>query len=537
MTSKGSSSTGSRSKPNSGDNSRSNPGPGAAASGAETTSKQVDRQVDRLADKPRPTTSRVFATYEAATEYLTSRINVEKTRPEKVDPATFKLERMRAMLAVMGNPHHNTKFVHVAGSKGKGSVCEMVASCLTACGYTTGLYTSPHLIDLRERVRINQQMISYADFAAYLSHAATAADAVEAEHGEATFFEVVTALALAYFAEQAVDVAVIEVGLGGRLDSTNVITPEVCAITAIQLEHTQILGDTLEKIAREKAGIMKPGVPVLTIVQQSPSILEVFKQVATAVGTQVRTVGEEIEFSGRFESNAEIGPHTRVCLNTARSAFEHLVVPLKGEHQAANCGLALAVLDVLRSRGFETPERNVAAGLAKTPNQGRVELVSSNPRVIIDGAHNPESVLALMRAIGAHIKYDSMVAIFGCAADKNVAGMLAKLVTGADKIIFTRAVGTPRAMDPRELQRKLAEVSHKSASVAPTIKEAMSIAERAVGRGDLICVTGSFYLAGETKKFLTDRARKEAGPGGGGGGGGGEIEPKTGLKPRPSPRK
>ncbi len=487
----------------------------------------------------------MFPSYEAATEYLLGRMNVEKTRPEKIDPALFKLERMRAMLAAMGNPHHTTKFVHVAGSKGKGSVCEMVASCLSACGYTTGLFTSPHLVDLRERIRINQQMISYADFAAYLSQAATAADRVEAAHGEATFFEVVTALALAYFAEQAVDVAVIEVGLGGRLDSTNVITPEVCAITAIQLEHTQILGGTVEEIAREKAGIFKSGVPAITVPQQSPSILEVFKQVAGEAGTQVLTVGEEIEFSSRFESTTELGPHMRVCLNTPRSHFEHLPVPLKGEHQAANCGLALAVLDVLRARGFETPERNVAVGLARTPNQGRVELVSTSPRVIIDGAHNPESVLALMRAIGAHVKYDSMVAIFGCAADKNVAGMLAKLVTGADKIIFTRAVGTPRAMDPRELQRKLSEVSHRVAQIAPTIKEAMSIAERAVGRGDVICVTGSFYLAGEAKKYLADRARKEAGSAAGTGptgtGNGGpnasaEIEPKTGLKPRPSTR-
>lgn len=521
MASRGSSSSGARGKPGSGSGKRPGAGAGTSLTGEEPTTKSAPR--------PGPT-ARAFATYEAATEYLLSRMNVEKSRPEKVDPGVFKLERMAAMLAAMGNPHHNTKFVHVAGSKGKGSVCEMVASCLTACGYTTGLFTSPHLIDLRERVRINQQMISYADFASYLGQAATAADRVEAVHGEATFFEVVTALALSYFAEQAVDVAVIEVGLGGRLDSTNVIKPEVSVITAIQLEHTQLLGDTLEKIAREKAGIMKPGVPVLTIPQQSPTILEVFNQVAAEVGTRVQTVGEDLEFSDRFESNAELGPHTRVCLNTPRSHFEHLPVPLKGEHQAANCGLALAVLDTLRSRGFETPERLVAAGLARTPTLGRVEQVSNSPRVIIDGAHNPESVHALMRAVGAHVKYDSMVAIFGCASDKNVVGMLAKLVTGADKIIFTRAVGTPRAMDPRDLQRKLSEVSHKVAQLAPTIKEAMLIAEKAVGHGDLICVAGSFYLAGEAKKFLMDRARKEGGPGG-------EIEPKTGLKPRPSPKK
>lgn len=469
--------------------------------------------------------ARSFETYEAALDYLMGRVNVERARPERVDREIFKLDRMRAMLAEMSDPQNSVKFVHVAGSKGKGSVCEMVAACLSACGYTTGLYTSPHLVDIRERIRIGSHVIPYADFVSCLARAATAADAVEKDHGEATYFELLTALALAYFQEQAIDVAVMEVGLGGRLDSTNVITPEVTAVTAIQLEHTQLLGDTLELIASEKAGIFKPGVPALTIPQQKPEVIEALRAAATQAGAPFMVLGADIDFNYRFEASRELGPHVRVCLTTPRSNFEHLPVPLKGEHQAFNCGLALAILDALRTRGFETPERLVTQGLSRTPNPGRIELISSTPRIVVDGAHNPESIHALMRSLGAHLKYDSLVVIFGCAQDKNIPGMLAKLALGADKVIFTKASGTPRAADPRDLQRKFIEVAsnNKMTQVAATLKDALNIAARAVARDDMICVTGSFYLAGEAKKLLIDKSRREQEPTA-------EIEPKPDTK-------
>jgi dihydrofolate synthase/folylpolyglutamate synthase len=227
--------------------------------------------------------------------------------------------------------------------------------------------------------------------------------------------------------------------------------------------------------------------------------------VAAASGAELRVLGENgsgIDFSHRFEASPEIGPHIKVNLSTPRSNFEHLPVPLRGEHQAFNCGLALAILDKLKDRGFEIREREVAKGLAGTPNYGRMEVIATSPRVVVDGAHNPESVHGLMRAIGAHMKYDSMVVIFGCAADKDVPGMLAKVALGADKIIFTKATGHARGVEPRELQRRFAEVSHKMAQIAPSVKDAIVMASHAVTRDDLICVTGSFYLAGEAKKLL-----------------------------------
>ncbi|MCC6675731.1 MAG: bifunctional folylpolyglutamate synthase/dihydrofolate synthase [Phycisphaerales bacterium] len=455
--------------------------------------------------KPRrPSRSRGFESFEEALAYLTDRVNLERANQRKLDPAVFKLERMRALMAALGDPQSQIKTVHVAGSKGKGSTCEMIASCLQACGYATGLYTSPHLVDLRERIRINDNMIPEEDFRALMSEIAAQVPKVEKELGHPTYFELITALGFLHFARQAVDIAVIEVGLGGRLDSTNIITPEVAVITAIQLEHTHLLGDTLEKVAGEKAGIMKRGVTTITVAQ-APGVVETFRQVAEPLQAPLLVLGKDIDFSYRFEASPELGPHARVCLTTARSNYEHLPVPLKGEHQALNCGLALAVLDRLREHGFETPERSVGIGLARTPNHGRLEQVWDRPRIIVDGAHNPESIHGLVKAIGAHIRYDSMVVIFGCASDKNVPGMLAKIALGADKIIFTKASGNPRSMDPRELQRRFAEVSSKMTQTAPSLKEAINLAARAVARDDLICITGSFYLAGEAKRLLAEK--------------------------------
>lgn len=383
----------------------------------------------------------------------------------------------------------------------------MVASMLEACGYAVGVFTSPHLVDVRERVRINRLAIPPQDFAGMMGPVAAAVEAVRRREGEASYFEVMTALGLAYFAEQAVDLAVLEVGLGGRLDSTNVVTPEVAAVTEIQLEHTQILGDTLAKIGREKAGIFKPGVPALSV-PQKPEVLEVFRETAEAVVCPLRVLGREVDFSYRFEASPELGPHARVSVVTRRSNYEHMPVPLKGEHQARNCGLALAILDTLRERGFDCPEREVAVGLARTRQDGRMERAWERPTVILDGAHTPESVECLIKALGAHLRYDSMVMIFGCATDKNIDAMLAKVALGADKIIFTRAGDSPRSADPRELHRRFGEGGGKMTQVADTLEQAFNSAARAVGRDDIIVVTGSFYLVGQAKKYLTDLAAR-----------------------------
>lgn len=458
---------------------------------------------DAKVDPVGPVRAADIDNYTMALRYLSERTNVERTRPQNLSPDAFKLDRMAALLDRLGNPQRDVRCVHIAGSKGKGSTVEMTASCLASCGYATGVYTSPHLVDVRERIRINNDLIGYAAFARLCQKVALAAQGIEKQQGPVSYFEVLTALALLYFQEQAVDIAVVEVGLGGRLDATNLIHPEVTGITAIQLEHTQLLGDTVEKIAKEKAGIFKAGVTAI-IVPQTPSVMEVFREEAARVGAPLEIIGQTIDFSCRFEATPDLGPHARVCLTTPRSNFEHLPVPLKGEHQAHNCGLALAILDKLRDRGFETPERQVAEGLARTNSSGRMELAWRSPRILLDGAHTPDSIACLVKAIGAHVRYDSMVVIFGCAADKDLRGMLGKLSMGADKIIFTRAAGNARAAEPRELQRRFAEISHKMTQSAKNFPEALKLASGAVGKGDLILVTGSFYLVGEAKKHLQD---------------------------------
>jgi dihydrofolate synthase/folylpolyglutamate synthase len=443
-------------------------------------------------------------TFPNAVRYLYEQVNFERMRIARVDESFFKLDRTRRLLKALGNPHEQFKTVHVAGTVGKGSTAAMIAAMLQGCGYGTGLYTSPHLVDVRERIAINGQAIGKSEFTEMTRQVAAAAAGLPSPP---TFFELMTAMAFKYFAEEAVDIAVIETGLGGRLDSTNVITPEVSVITQIDYDHTSILGRTLPDIAREKAGIFKKRVPALTC-EQAPEVEATLREAAEKLAVPLRIVNKDIEFSCRFGANDSLGPHTRVCLLTESSQFMHLPVPLPGEHQAINCGLALAAIDVLKGSGFNFPEVAMNQGLAATQTPGRMELVWKQPRILVDGAHNPCAVRALMRCVGAYVPYDSMICIFGCCEDKDIPQMLDRLALGGDKVIFTRARGVARAAEPEELHRVFTEQSGKMSQVAPGLPEALDLATRAVGRDDLICITGSFYLVGEAKKHLDQLAKK-----------------------------
>ena len=449
---------------------------------------------------PKPA-SHGISSYAKALRFLNSLNDFERLRIVRYNTTNFDLERMRTLLKKLGNPQEHFRAVHIAGTKGKGSTCAMIASMLHASGYRTGLYTSPHLVDIRERMCIDGEMISQADFVRLVRQIEPI---VMRMKPTPTYFDVLTALAFKYFAEKKVEVAVIETGLGGRLDSTNVLKPEVTAITSISKDHMAQLGPTLARIAEEKAGIFKHGIPALSVAQD-PEAEAVLRRVAEKVGAPFDVTGKSIEFSYRFESSRMLGPHNRVCLTTANSKFEHLAVPLIGEHQAINCGLALAVIDRLKTRGLPINDARAMEGLAKTTIPGRMEMLSTTPRVVADGAHNAASLDAMMRAIGQHIPYDSMVVIFGCCADKDVSGMLERVTHGADKVIFTR-VENIRSSDPNELAARYTELYGKMAQVAPTLNDALAIAYRAVTKEDLICVTGSFYLVGEAKKLFANAA-------------------------------
>ena len=476
----------------------------AAKPAAKGSSATVTRRASVVETKPSRVKLPDMSSYANALKWLYERTDIERQRNARYSDDAFKLDRMRELLKHLGNPHEQVKTVHVAGTVGKGSTVSMIANMLRACGYVVGEYTSPHLVDVRERITVNGKLIGKPAFTELLKKVAKAAAKCSSEP---TFFEVMTAAGLKHFADEAVDIAVIEVGLGGRLDSTNVITPEVSVITTIDFDHTKLLGTTLGAIAREKAGIFKKGVPA--VVFDPPSEVDkAFREVAEKVGADLRVVNKDIEFSSRFCTSEDLGPHTRVCLYTKTSRLEHLPVPMPGEHQSSNCGLALAAVDVLRSRGFECPEDKVARGLANTKVPGRMELVRERPRILIDGAHNPISVQTLMKCVGAHVPYDSMVCVFGCCADKDVGAMLDKVNLGADKVIFTRSSTTPRAAAPEDLQKMFAERSGKMSQVARTLPEALELAIRAVSREDLIVVTGSFYLVGETLRLLNQEREK-----------------------------
>lgn len=440
-----------------------------------------------------------FPTYNSALAYLHSSTDYEQIGPLKgYNIDNFSLDRMRRLLDKLGSPHRMLNAVHIAGTKGKGSTAAMLSGMLEACGFTVGLYTSPHLVDLRERVQVNGKLISEAELRTLLGKVSTAAKSLDNDNSP-TFFEIMTAVAFLHFVAKDVDLAIVETGLGGRLDSTNVLKPKVCAITSISHDHCQQLGETLSSIAAEKAGIFKRGVPAISVPQVSEVELAL-RKAANSTRSPLTFTGKDIDFSYRFESTKTDGPQTRVCVTTPISRYEHLRVPLAGEHQALNCGLALALLDKLKELGYDIDDQRAIGGLDRTVLAGRMEMLHNDPRVIADGAHNPGSIEALMLAIGQNISYDSMVVIFGCCADKDIQGMLRRVGQGADKVIFTRS-RSPRSADPEELAARYSDFGGMC-QATESFGEALKHAYAAVSRGDLICVTGSFYLVGEAKQHF-----------------------------------
>src|SRR3954468_20999058 len=362
---------------------------GAAALAKSAATRKI---VVPFAD-PKPTNNGGGAgSYSRALRFLATLSDFERLRIVRYNSQNFDLDRMRTLLKKLGNPQDQFRSVHVAGTKGKGSTCAMIASMLQACGHKVGLYTSPHLVDIRERIAIKGELIPHSDFGRLIR---LVEPIVMRMKPMPTYFDVLTAVAFRWFADQKAELVVVETGLGGRLDSTNVIKPEVTAITSISKDHMAQLGNTLSKIAEEKAGIFKTGVPAVTI-QQDPEAEVVLKRIAESRGVQLAIAGKDIEFSYRFESSRLQGPHNRICLTTAQSKFEHLSVPLLGEHQAINCGLALSIIDRLKSRGVAINDSKAMEGLSKTVIPGRMEMVSQQPRVIVDAAHNAASVDAMM---------------------------------------------------------------------------------------------------------------------------------------------
>jgi len=464
---------------------------------AKTTTRRDNKKPSAVAKIKQ---NRAFRTYDQAMKYLFERTDYERQQRVRYNSDTFDLGRMERLLDGLGNPHRHLTVAHIAGTKGKGSTATMLARMLEENGYCVGLYTSPHVVSLHERIVVNSRMITKKDMLGLINRVHGTVEMMIKDADAPTFFEIMTAMAFLYFMDRQVDMAIIETGLGGRLDSTNVVNPAVVGITSISLDHQNLLGNDLASIAKEKSGVMKAGVPVVTVQQEAP-VMRVLRRHASQMNAPFSVTGRDIDFSYRFESSREEGPHTRICVTTPQSRFEHLRVPLPGEHQAINCGLALAMLDKLKALGYAIDDHKAISGLHKVKLLGRMEVLSRDPHIIVDTAHNAASIRALMQAIGQHVPYDSMVVIFGCNNDKDIRGMLQQLQYGADKVIFTRS-NSPKAVFPHDLAEMYTEICGKMCQTAMTLREAIRVARQALSREDLICITGSFYLVGQAKQEL-----------------------------------
>jgi len=395
---------------------------------------------------------------------------------------------MDELLTRLGNPHLKAKTVHIAGIKGKGSAAAMIASTLTASGYTTGLYTSPHLHTFNERIRVDDKLISDEELVALVEKLRPEVEAVneKATYGQLTTFELITALGFAYFKSKEVDFQVIEVGLGGRLDATNVVLPEVCIITSISFDHMEVLGNTLTEIAAEKAGIIKQNSIVVTSLQVD-EVARVIKETCLSYKAELVRVGSDVTWQSLgFDSSRQ---SLRVKV---RLASYELSIPLLGQHQLENAATAVAALEVLAEKGFHISRDSITNGLAKVSWPGRLQVLSCRPLLVVDGAHNPNSARKLKQSLGQYFDFDRAILIIGVSFDKDIAGIISELVPLFDKVIATHSIH-PRAMPTASV---VAEFSRHGveAQEADDISIALALALTLAGEKDLICVTGSLFV-------------------------------------------
>ena len=447
----------------------------------------------------------VDAAYQAALESLFSLIDYERRPSGSYSTAEFKLERMGALLDELGRPQERIPVVHIAGTKGKGSTAAMTARILQAAGYQTGLFTSPHLYRFEERMSVSGRSPSPGTVVRLVDEVTEAWERVERRHPEwaPTFFEMTTAMAWRYFESQQVDLAVLEVGLGGRLDATNLCRPLSTIITSISRDHMHLLGNTLPAIAWEKAGVIKPGVPVLSGVTAGES-REPIAQSARERGAPLYEIGSEILVSatGCDPAAKSLRP-ARWTMNVSSpwGRHESLQVPLPGEHQVANAALAVAAVDLLELEGYHGASGAVRKGLNAVNWPLRIEVVRDQPLTIVDSAHNRASIAALIETL-APIAAGRKILVFGTSQDKDAVEMLRVARPAFAETILTQYEGNARALPSDELVETAAAAGLTGCRVEPTIEAALARADAMAGPGDLICVTGSFFLAAEARRLL-----------------------------------
>ncbi len=411
----------------------------------------------------------------------------------------FGLENIQRLMSSLDNPHKTFLSIHVAGTNGKGSTSAMIASLLKKTGLKVGLFTSPHLVSFTERIRINGEEISENEV---ISLASRIKDIVkQTKDFSPTFFEVVTAMAMLYFMEKNIDIAVIEVGMGGRLDATNIIVPQVSVITSISFDHKEFLGDSLKDIAREKAGIIKKGIPVVTANQEIPAD-KLIKETADIMQAPLYIYGRD--FKGLLRSSEIRG--ITINYTDDKTSIEDIFIPLTGEHQLINSCIAIKTyLLILEKLHKSLSLTFLRQGLCDFIWHGRLEFIASDPPLLIDGAHNPAAAKVLSEALKTIFKnrFQKIIMILGIMADKDIKGIMEPLLPLASAIVLT-APAYSRAASPEKLKHIALSFGFKKIYTIPNVKNAVEFAKKLANheKETLILITGSFYTIGEAKELL-----------------------------------
>ena len=456
------------------------------------------------------------ADYQAAIDFLYSRINYEKGHAS-YSAANYRLDRMRRLLDLLGNPQNQYRIVHVAGTKGKGTTSNATANLLHACGFRVGVYTSPHLLRLEERIHCIGRDCSPTELVGLVNRMRVAAEKLENEGGgRPTFFELTTAMGMLHFANIGCDYVVLEVGLGGRLDSTNVCQPVACVITSISLDHQAQLGHTIAEIAGEKAGIIKRGIPVVSTARH-PDARTVITKVAEQHECSLKLIDRDFSVSWQPLIQAE----QELVADPARAKVDYLTrdpktwignsqwrLPLLGRHQADNLAAALTVLDILAQVNLWPTDRKprLQPALLELKVPARLQIVGQSPVRIIDTAHNPSSIAATIDALDTHFPNQPRTLVFASSRDKDFEEMLEILLTRCHRIILTAYQNNARGLPLAELETAAHSIANRLAesqtpiatiSTAPDASQAWQQAISSSTENDLICGTGSFFLAAE----------------------------------------
>jgi dihydrofolate synthase/folylpolyglutamate synthase len=411
-------------------------------------------------------------TYLEALDYLNQFINYERAQPQRYAPETLSLDRVNHLLDRLGRPDRAYRAIHIAGTKGKGSTAAMIESSLRAAGYRTGFYTSPHLHTFRERMRVNSEFIARDQFAQLVDEIEPHVAAVEG----LTWFEIVTAIAFLFFARSHIDVAVLEVGLGGRFDATNVVTPIVSVITSLSMDHMNLLGNSIEQIAFEKAGIIKRHVPAVSA-PQVPEALDVIRRVARMRGAELSVV---------LEPPPQPSPD---------SQGREWALPLLGAHQLINASVAVTVLHIAHQHGLAISEEAIQRGLATVQWPGRLEVLNRDPLLVVDGAHNGDSAQKLAQALRDVFHVEKWTLIIGISADKDIPAILEALLPLAEKVIVTRATNQ-RAANIEALGAQVADRGY-APTLATSVTDALDIA---LHDHLPIIITGSLFTVADARE-------------------------------------